>query len=112
MSHRAVPAATNPLKNCRDAHLLSAFGLRDRCEQGRLVLLAEFETLIAFVGDDSDLRAHGAARHRRTPILPLCALPAVMNAVIDALASVGVRQLDMPATPERVWQAIQDVKKR
>jgi aerobic carbon-monoxide dehydrogenase large subunit len=40
------------------------------------------------------------------------ALPAVMNAVIDALASVGVRQLDMPATPERVWQAIQDAKKR
>jgi len=39
------------------------------------------------------------------------ALPAVMNAVIDALASVGVRQLDMPATPERVWQAIQDAKK-
>src|SRR5215813_1350106 len=39
------------------------------------------------------------------------ALPAVMNAVIDALASVGVRQLDMPASPERVWQAIQDAKK-
>jgi len=39
------------------------------------------------------------------------ALPAVMNAVIDALASVGVRQLDMPASPERVWRAIQDAKK-
>ena len=39
------------------------------------------------------------------------ALPAVMNAVIDALASVGVRQLDMPASPERVWLAIQDAKK-
>ena len=39
------------------------------------------------------------------------ALPAVMNAVIDALAAVGVRQLDMPASPERVWQAIQDVKR-
>jgi carbon-monoxide dehydrogenase large subunit len=35
-----------------------------------------------------------------------------MNAVIDALAPVGVRQLDMPATPERVWQAIQDAKTR
>jgi aerobic carbon-monoxide dehydrogenase large subunit len=31
--------------------------------------------------------------------------------VIDALAAVGVRQLDMPASPERVWQAIQDAKK-
>ena len=34
------------------------------------------------------------------------ALPALMNAVLDALAAVGVRQLDMPATSERVWQAI------
>ena len=38
------------------------------------------------------------------------ALPAVMNAVIDALATVGVRQLDMPASPARVWQAIQDAR--
>ena len=34
------------------------------------------------------------------------ALPAVMNAVIDALAEFGVRHLDMPATPERVWRAM------
>jgi aerobic carbon-monoxide dehydrogenase large subunit len=34
-----------------------------------------------------------------------------MNAVIDALAPVGVRQLDMPASPDRVWRAIQDAKK-
>jgi aerobic carbon-monoxide dehydrogenase large subunit len=32
--------------------------------------------------------------------------PAVMNAILDALWPVGVRQIDMPATPERVWQAI------
>jgi carbon-monoxide dehydrogenase large subunit len=32
--------------------------------------------------------------------------PAVMNALMDALAPLGVRNLDMPATPERVWQAI------
>jgi carbon-monoxide dehydrogenase large subunit len=31
---------------------------------------------------------------------------AVMNAVMDALADVGVRHLDMPASPHRVWQAI------
>jgi carbon-monoxide dehydrogenase large subunit len=36
------------------------------------------------------------------------ALPAVMNAVMDALAPVGVRELDMPATADRVWRAIQD----
>ena len=35
------------------------------------------------------------------------ALPAVINAVMDALAPLGVRQLDMPATSDRVWQAIQ-----
>jgi carbon-monoxide dehydrogenase large subunit len=31
-----------------------------------------------------------------------------MNAVMDALAPLGVRHLDMPATPERVWCAIQE----
>jgi len=35
------------------------------------------------------------------------ALPAVMNAILDALAPLGVRALDMPATSERVWRAIQ-----
>jgi carbon-monoxide dehydrogenase large subunit len=40
------------------------------------------------------------------------ALPAVMNAVLDALAAVGVRHLDMPATGERVWQAIQEARER
>ncbi len=35
------------------------------------------------------------------------ALPAVMLAVLDALQPLGVTELDMPATPERVWQAIQ-----
>lgn len=32
--------------------------------------------------------------------------PAVMNAVTDALWSAGVRQLDMPATPEEIWRAL------
>jgi carbon-monoxide dehydrogenase large subunit len=32
--------------------------------------------------------------------------PAAWNAVIDALAADGVRHLDMPATPERVWRAL------
>jgi aerobic carbon-monoxide dehydrogenase large subunit len=38
------------------------------------------------------------------------ALPALLNAVNDALAPLGVRHLDMPVTPERVWRAIQDAK--
>ncbi|HKE75720.1 MAG TPA: xanthine dehydrogenase family protein molybdopterin-binding subunit [Acidimicrobiales bacterium] len=33
--------------------------------------------------------------------------PAVQNAVCDALAHLGVRHVDMPCSPERVWQAIQ-----
>ncbi len=37
-------------------------------------------------------------------------LAAVMNAINDALAPVGVRNLLMPATPERVWRAIRDAQ--
>ena len=36
--------------------------------------------------------------------------PAVINAVLDALAPLGVKDIDMPATPLRVWQAIQSAK--
>jgi aerobic carbon-monoxide dehydrogenase large subunit len=32
--------------------------------------------------------------------------PAVQNAIIDALAPLGVRHIDMPASPQRVWQAL------
>ena len=32
--------------------------------------------------------------------------PAVINALVDALSSGGVRTIDMPATPEKVWQAL------
>jgi aerobic carbon-monoxide dehydrogenase large subunit len=35
-------------------------------------------------------------------------MPAVQNAVVDALSHLGVRHIDMPCTPERVWQAITD----
>jgi carbon-monoxide dehydrogenase large subunit len=35
---------------------------------------------------------------------------ALMNAVLDALAPVGVKHFDMPASPHRVWQAIQGAK--
>jgi carbon-monoxide dehydrogenase large subunit len=35
------------------------------------------------------------------------ALPAVANAVIDALSEFGVRHIEMPATPERIWRAMQ-----
>jgi carbon-monoxide dehydrogenase large subunit len=35
--------------------------------------------------------------------------PAVQNAIIDALDHLGVRHIDMPASPQRVWQALQSV---
>ena len=35
-------------------------------------------------------------------------LPAAMNAILDALRPAGVVHLDMPATAQRVWQALQD----
>ena len=36
--------------------------------------------------------------------------PALINALLDALAPLGVTHIDMPATPERVWQAIRQAE--
>jgi len=36
---------------------------------------------------------------------------AVINAVVDALAQFGVTEMDMPATPERVWRALEEAKR-
>jgi carbon-monoxide dehydrogenase large subunit len=38
------------------------------------------------------------------------ALAAIMNAVVDALSPLGIKTLDMPATPQKIWQAIQAVQ--
>jgi len=38
------------------------------------------------------------------------ATPAVQNAVIDAVAHLGVRHIDMPTTPRRVWQALETAR--
>lgn len=37
----------------------------------------------------------------------ISAPPTIINAILDALAPLGVTHIDMPATPERVWRAIQ-----
>ena len=39
-------------------------------------------------------------------------LPAVANAVIDALSELGIRHLEMPMTPARIWQAIEEAKRK
>ncbi|HEU5308927.1 MAG TPA: xanthine dehydrogenase family protein molybdopterin-binding subunit [Acidimicrobiia bacterium] len=36
--------------------------------------------------------------------------PAVQNAVVDALSHLGVRHIDLPCTPERVWRAVEDAR--
>ena len=36
----------------------------------------------------------------------------VQNAIIDAVAHLGVRHIDMPATSRRVWQAIREARAR
>ena len=38
------------------------------------------------------------------------ALPALMNALVDALSPFGIRQVPMPATPENLWRLIRDAK--
>jgi len=40
----------------------------------------------------------------------ICSPAAISNAVLDALAPLGVRHLDMPLTPEKVWRAIEASK--
>jgi len=41
----------------------------------------------------------------------LAAPPAVVNAVMDALAPLGIRHIDMPLTPEKIWRAMQDASR-
>ncbi len=40
----------------------------------------------------------------------IASTPAVVNAVMDALAPLGIRHLDMPLTPERLWRAMREAK--
>lgn len=37
-------------------------------------------------------------------------LPSVVNAVVDALSDLGVNNITMPCTPQKVWQTIQDAR--
>jgi aerobic carbon-monoxide dehydrogenase large subunit len=42
----------------------------------------------------------------------VAATPTVMNAILDALAPLGVIDMQMPATPERIWRAMRDRARR
>jgi carbon-monoxide dehydrogenase large subunit len=38
--------------------------------------------------------------------------PTIINAVVDALSHLGIRDVTMPATPQRVWKLIEEAKAR
>ncbi len=68
----------------------------------RADMLPAFTTEISEVESTSNpLGLWGGGEGGTTP-----ALGAVVNAVVDALAELGVEHLEMPVTPERVWRAI------
>ncbi len=67
--------------------------------------LPSFETIhMETASPQNDLGAKGIGESGT-----IGATPAVQNAVVDALAHLGVRHVDMPCTAERVWRAIQQV---
>jgi carbon-monoxide dehydrogenase large subunit len=81
----------------------------------RTANLAEY--LVPSAAELPDIEVH--TRPIPSPVNPLGAKgigqagaigapPAVQNAVLDALAHLGVRHLDLPLSPERVWRAIRD----
>jgi aerobic carbon-monoxide dehydrogenase large subunit len=73
----------------------------------RADILPEFTTAISEVLTPTNkLGVRGAGEGGTTG-----ALGAVVNAVVDALAEFGVSHIEMPATPERIWRAIQVGKK-
>jgi carbon-monoxide dehydrogenase large subunit len=70
--------------------------------------LPAFATEISEVPSTSNpLGLRGGGEGGTTP-----ALAAVVNAIVDALGDLGVEHVEMPATPERVWRAIQDARGR
>ncbi len=70
----------------------------------RAAMLPAFTTEISEVPSTSHpLGLRGGGEGGTTP-----ALGAVVNAIVDALADLGVEHVELPATPERVWQAIRD----
>jgi carbon-monoxide dehydrogenase large subunit len=73
----------------------------------RADMLPAFTTEISEVESTSNpLGLRGGGEGGTTP-----ALGAVVNAIVDALAELGVEHLEMPVTPERVWRAIRSASR-
>ena len=88
-------------------------------EDGSLLTSSLTNYLVPSASRAAELRArpHGdaepdepARREGRGRDGAIASPAAVMNAVIDGLAPFGVTDIDMPATPERVWRAIQEAR--
>jgi carbon-monoxide dehydrogenase large subunit len=72
----------------------------------RADVLPSFLTAISEVPSPSNpLGVRAGGEGGTTP-----ALAVVINAVVDALSEFGVRHIEMPATPERVWRAIREAQ--
>ena len=72
----------------------------------RADMLPPFTTEISEVPSTAHpLGLRGGGEGGTTP-----ALGAVVNAIVDALAELGVEHIEMPATSERVWRAIRDTR--
>ena len=68
----------------------------------RADLLPGFDTEISEVPSTTNpLGMRGGSEGGITP-----GLAAIANAIVDALAEFGVEHIELPATPERIWQAI------
>jgi carbon-monoxide dehydrogenase large subunit len=73
----------------------------------RADMLPAFTTEISEVPSTAHpLGLRGGGEGGTTP-----ALGAVVNAIVDALAELGVEHLELPATPERVWRAIREARR-
>ena len=72
----------------------------------RASMLPEFETERTVTPSTANpLGVKGAGDVSNPPVAP-----AIVNAICDALSDLGVRSIDMPATPEKVWRAMQPAK--
>ena len=68
--------------------------------------------VLIVMSDDQGPWAMGCAGtpELSTPALDRLAAEGTRHAVVDALSEYGIRHIDMPVTPERVWRAIQGAR--
>ena len=68
-------------------------------------------SVASLLGNSGSAEAPGQARAGAGEAGNVGALAAIMNAVLDALSPFGIADIDMPATPEKVWRAIRSAQR-